>query len=70
MMAIESAMVTADVVEVSEFPEMAQQYQVYAVPKTVVNDKVQFEGARPEATFLQAIESVTSQGNSPQTDDE
>ena len=66
MMAIESAMVTADVVEVSEFPELAQQYQVYAVPKTVVNDKVQFEGARPEATFLQAIESVTSKENDTQ----
>jgi len=60
MMAIESPMVTADVVEVSEFPHLAQRYRVYAVPKTVVNDAVEFEGARPEAEFVRAIESVVA----------
>lgn len=61
MMAMESSLVTADVVEVSEFPEIAQQYQVYAVPKTVVNNRVAFEGNVPESTFVQAIESVTNE---------
>ena len=60
MMAVESPMVTADVVEVSEFPHLAQRYQIYAVPKTVVNDAVEFEGARPEAEFVRAIESVVA----------
>jgi predicted DsbA family dithiol-disulfide isomerase len=59
MLAVESELVTADVVEVNEFPIMAQQYQVYAVPKTVINDQVQFEGARPEPVFIGAIEMVT-----------
>jgi hypothetical protein len=44
--------VTADVVEVSEFPELAQRYQIYGVPKTVVNDRVSFEGALPEERFV------------------
>jgi predicted DsbA family dithiol-disulfide isomerase len=60
MMAVESPMVTADVVEVSEFPHLAQRYQIYAVPKTVVNDAVEFEGARPESEFVRAIESVVA----------
>ena len=59
MMAIESEFITADVVEVGEFPEIAQRYQVYAVPKIVFNDSVQFDGNRPEASFIGAIESVT-----------
>lgn len=58
MMAIESELVTADVIEASEFPEMAQRYAVYAVPKIVINESVQFEGARPESAFIQAVVSA------------
>ncbi len=54
-MAIESTRVTADVVEASEFPEMVQRYQVSGVPKTVINDKVEFVGAQPEDAFLQEV---------------
>lgn len=32
---------------------MAQRYQIYGVPKTVINDKVEFEGALPEELFVQ-----------------
>lgn len=48
-----NAHITADVIEVTEFPEMAQRYQIYGVPKTVINDKVEFEGALPEELFVQ-----------------
>jgi predicted DsbA family dithiol-disulfide isomerase len=34
---------------------MAERYQVMAVPKIVINDRVQFEGALPEAQFLAAV---------------
>ncbi len=64
MMAIESDLVTADVVEVGEFPLIAQRYQVYAVPKVVFNETVSFDGNRPEAAFIGAIESVTSKDES------
>ena len=37
-MAVESDFVTADLVEVTEFPELAQRYRVRAVPRTIVND--------------------------------
>jgi alkyl hydroperoxide reductase subunit AhpF len=54
-MAIASPHVTAQAIDASEFPEMSQQYQVMAVPKVVINDRVQFEGALPERDFLNAV---------------
>jgi predicted DsbA family dithiol-disulfide isomerase len=64
-----NAHVTADVVEVSEYPELAQRYQIYGVPKTVVNDRISFEGAVPEERFVgevvRALEGTTPSPNSP-----
>jgi predicted DsbA family dithiol-disulfide isomerase len=44
--------VRADVVEASEFPELAHQFGVYAVPKIVINDTTEFVGAQPEPVFV------------------
>jgi hypothetical protein len=50
-------------VEANEFPDLAQRYMVMAVPKTVVNDRVSFEGAVPEAQFVDAVlRAVNGQG--------
>lgn len=54
-MAIENPHVRADMVEVSEFPDLAQRYQVYGVPLTVANEKIRFEGGAPEAMFVPAL---------------
>jgi len=54
-MAMENPNVTGEVIEASEFPELARRYQVMAVPKTVVNNKVEFLGSVPEATFLSQV---------------
>jgi glutaredoxin-like protein len=60
-MALESTMVRADMVEATEFPDLAEKYQVMAVPRVVINDSTYFEGALPEAQFLQAaLEAVAS----------
>ena len=53
--AIENEHITADVVEVSEFIDMAQRYRVQGVPKTVVNDRIEIMGALPEPRFLQEV---------------
>ena len=53
--AIENEHITADVVEVSEFIDMAQRYRVQGVPKTVVNDRIEITGAVPEPRFLQEV---------------
>ena len=52
-MAMESERVTADVIEANEFPTLSAAYAVQAVPKTVVNDQVEFLGAMPEGRFVQ-----------------
>jgi predicted DsbA family dithiol-disulfide isomerase len=57
-MAIESATVTADVIEVSEFPELLQRYQVRGVPKTIINGSVSVEGAIPEHSLLNRVKEA------------
>ena len=54
-LAIESDLVTADLVEITEFPHIAQRYQVRAVPRTIVNETGIIEGALTEAQFVEAI---------------
>ena len=54
-MAVASPKVTAECIEANEFPELSGRYRVMAVPKVVINDKVQFEGALPERDFLAAV---------------
>lgn len=51
-MAIESDLVTADMIEASEFPELSDSYQVYGVPLTVANENVRVEGGMPEPMFV------------------
>ncbi len=51
-MAIENDKVSADMVEVSEYPELAQLYSVYGVPLTIANSTVRFEGGAPEGYFI------------------
>ena len=52
---MENEHISADVVEVSEFIDMAQLYRVQGVPKTVVNDRIEIMGALPEPRFLQEV---------------
>jgi glutaredoxin-like protein len=56
--ALENPLIRADVVEVEEFPLMAKVYQVRAVPKTVINQVIQFTGALPEEQFVEKVLEV------------
>ncbi|MBC7326582.1 thioredoxin family protein [bacterium] len=58
MMAVESKHIVADMIEVIEFPHLANKYGVRGVPKTVVNDVVEIEGAVPEQIFVENVLSV------------
>lgn len=53
--AMENDLITADCIESTEFPNLAQRYRVYAVPKTVINEGASIEGALPEEFFLDGI---------------
>ncbi len=51
-LAMASDQITADMVEISEFPHLAQKYQVQGVPRTVINEKWSLDGAAPEAMLV------------------
>ncbi len=53
--AMESDLVRADGIEATEFPDLAERFRVFAVPRTIVNGKAHVEGALPEGLFLDAI---------------
>ena len=52
--ALENSNVTADVIEVEEFPAMAQTYQVRGVPKTVITQESKL-GVLPKAQLVGAV---------------
>ena len=53
--AIENSMIRADVIDASEFPQLAIKYSVMGTPKTVINEKIDFIGAFPEDLFLEHV---------------
>lgn len=58
-MALESSMVTADMVEANEFPELSEQFGVSGVPHTIINDgKGELLGANPEEALVAEIENA------------
>jgi len=53
--ALESDKVRADVIEVGEFPHLAQKYSVMGVPKIVINERTELVGAVPESQFVEHV---------------
>jgi alkyl hydroperoxide reductase subunit AhpF len=54
-MAIASPRIQTDIVEVSEFQDLVTRYAVQGVPKTILNDRLFFEGVLPEPDVLAAV---------------
>lgn len=42
-------------IESNEFPELAGKYDVYSVPKIVVNETFEFTGGYPEPQFVEMV---------------
>lgn len=53
--AIENDFITADMVEVSEFPHLANKYMIRGVPKTIINENINIEGAVPEHKLVDEV---------------
>lgn len=53
--------ITADMVEMTEFPQLVQKYDVMGVPKTIINEEFSVEGAYPEKAFSEYVK-MASQG--------
>ncbi|HID95407.1 MAG TPA: glutaredoxin [Candidatus Latescibacteria bacterium] len=62
-LAMESDLIHADMVESAEFPHLVNKYSVFAVPKVVINEDIQFEGALPEPAFLRQVMKVGQKQN-------
>jgi predicted DsbA family dithiol-disulfide isomerase len=57
-LAFASPHITADMVEASEFPHLTAKYHVYGVPRTIINEVIQIEGAVPENVLLPELMKV------------
>ena len=58
--AIENEKIRSCMIEAIEFPDLSEKYGVYAVPKIVINDSYEFEGAYPESMFVDEILKAVS----------
>lgn len=67
-LAVESPHVTGDVIEATEFPDLARRYAVRGVPKIVINDEVEFVGALPETDYVAYVRAAVGQDNGPEAD--
>jgi thioredoxin-like negative regulator of GroEL len=54
-MAVASEKVSTVTVEATEFPALAQRFDVQGVPRTVVNGSGAFVGALPERRFVGSV---------------
>ncbi len=54
-MAVESACITADVIEAEEFPDLARHYNLRQVPLTIINEFVTVTGMVSEGELLEKI---------------
>lgn len=61
-LAMASEKVKASMVEATEFPHLANKYQVYGVPRTVVNDVIHVEGAVPESMLMDKMAALADSG--------
>ncbi len=57
-LAMASDLITADMVEANEFPHLSNKYQVYGVPRTVIDDVIHVEGAVPETALVTELLKV------------
>jgi len=64
-LAIENEHIKADMVEMVEFPHLAQKYMAMSVPKIVINEIVDFVGAQPPEHFVEEIMRALRAGDNP-----
>ncbi len=59
--ALENKNIKTNIIEVIEFPELGEKYNVFGVPKTVINESIEFEGMVPEGYFIEHIEKAAKE---------
>jgi len=54
--------IVSDMVELAEFPDIAEKYNIQGVPRIVINDTLVLVGDMPEADFAQEILKAVDKG--------
>lgn len=57
-LAIENDFVRGDMIESAEFPHLINKYDVFSVPKVIINEDIRFEGALLEPLFVEKVMEV------------
>lgn len=57
--AMENDRISADMIEINEYPHLGIKYNVMGVPKTVINESVEILGMQPEEEFVRQIQAST-----------
>ena len=60
MLGMATEKVHAEVIEVNEFPDLADKYKVEAVPLTVINDKIAIPGQMHESALVEQVVKAAS----------
>ncbi len=58
-----SEKIRADMIEITEFPQLANRYAVMGVPRVVINEDTFFEGALPEPGYVNKIFEALSKSD-------
>lgn len=58
--ALASERVSATAIEANEFPRLAEEMEVWAVPRIAVDGVPQWDGAVPEAEFIRRVTTPSS----------
>lgn len=61
--AMETPQIKADMVEVSEFPQLGVKYNVMGVPKIVINENIELVGLQPEEELLRQVQAAARPSN-------
>lgn len=57
--------ISADVIEVIEFPELSSKYKVMGVPKTIINEVYKTVGLIPEPLFIELLLHASGRVDKP-----
>ena len=48
-------LISSEMIDATEFPELAAQFNIHGVPRIVINESEYFEGALPEEMYVERI---------------
>jgi hypothetical protein len=57
---MENPLIVAEVIEANEFQELSERHRVRSVPKTIINNRIEFVGSLSEGKMVEALQKAVS----------